>query len=495
MISNISYSPETFYDYYTQSKYFDKDSDTFPVLFLDAVKITENISYLKSLQNQIAENLKIYTIIGLIYDKQNSLQSLNDFSNNFLDIYFNNTNINIRKNSLFALFKIIDGEFVLISGENITSEINTNEIKQKIKINIENKNYTNAIENLLDNILDYQTLIKANNGMTRDAKILIAIFAVVVFACLIIIIVCIVLCILTEIEANTREKLLQKITNYLNSINIDNANPFRLIKDNCILCLEKIEEKNIHDINLNPVNINEGDQNKTKRNSLELAGNQIKMKENINNNLEKNPASDVRLKVKIIENQKENPSINFSNQKDFTNLAIVNDNKLNLSSNKNILNDINQNKNNDKNKENPSPEVNNKCNSLKCKHHFHKKCIEKWFKKYKICPLCRERFELEWNGVIIRKKIVNIICDHYYDYLKNYKFDVNNIEIKYTKIITLNDNSDNADINTGASTIAHNCLSRCCMWGSFYCILDFLISKIIGLFTLIIKFCKECCDR
>ena len=38
---------------------------------------------------------------------------------------------------------------------------------------------------------------------------------------------------------------------------------------------------------------------------------------------------------------------------------------------------------------------NYKCNELKrtlpkCKHYFHKKCIDKWFKKNATCPICRD---------------------------------------------------------------------------------------------------------
>lgn len=35
--------------------------------------------------------------------------------------------------------------------------------------------------------------------------------------------------------------------------------------------------------------------------------------------------------------------------------------------------------------------INTNCDlkKLKCNHIFHKKCIDKWFKKHKKCPICR----------------------------------------------------------------------------------------------------------
>ena len=492
-ILTTPYSPESFYDFYKISKYLNKESDTFPVSFLDAVKITEKTSELKSLQNKISQNLNIYTIIGLIYDKQDTSQSLTDFSNDFLDLYFNETDINIRKNSLFALFKVIDGEFVVISGDNITSKIYTNEIKQKMEKSIENKNYTNAIENFLNGILESEQT-KTNNGITTEAKIIFVVFGIVVFALLIIIISCIVMCVRTENVNKSIQNLLNKIEKYLNSISIDYANPCQLVKDTCILCLEKIVENENNEFNFSPKVNKEDEQNDImKKNTMKLSNNQIKIHENINNNnMDNNPASDVRLEVKVIENQNENPSIISSNQKDFTNLAIINENKLNLPNDNNNINDINQNVNNNVNNniniDNPLPVINN---NIKCKHHFHKKCIEKWLNKYNVCPLCRERFELEWDGITIRRKVLNIMND-YYDFLKNYKFDIETQEIKYTKIIILQGNANN--YNNDISHVEMNsCLSRCCMCGSLYCVMDFIVSKIFGLCIIIIELLRQCC--
>ena len=516
-ISTTSYSPKSFYDYYKTSKKNDNIYDTFPIELIDAVKIAEETSTLKSMQIQISQDLQVYTTIGLIYDKLNSSQSLSDFSNDFLDIYYNKNNIAKRNNSLFALFKIKDGEFVVITGDNITSDLYTNEIKEKMEKSIENKNYTGAIENFLNGLLEYADKIQASRGMTRDAKILISVLGVAAFSLLIIIIVCVIWCVRSEIDTNNKEKLLKRIEKFLNGINMDYVNPCLLTKDTCMICLEKLEEIDSCGVNLKPVvrpapvpiasgpvipvvpiapvavvpiGGNEVDQNKL-GNTIKNENNQTRIQENGNNNMDNNPASDVRLEVKIIENQEENPSIISANQKDFSNLGI-NENKLGLSNNKSISNDININKNinNNINMGNPKPTVNNSINSFHCRHRFHKNCIEKFIIKYNVCPLCRERFELEWNGIIIRKKVVNILKD-YYEYLKNFKFDVDTKEIKYTQIIIARE--ENAHDVRLDNEIAISCLNRCCMWGPFYWFMNFILSKILSLCVLLIECCKECC--
>lgn len=41
--------------------------------------------------------------------------------------------------------------------------------------------------------------------------------------------------------------------------------------------------------------------------------------------------------------------------------------------------------------------LNNNHISLPCKHHFHEKCIMRWFDSKHECPLCREKYRLVLN--------------------------------------------------------------------------------------------------
>ena len=47
--------------------------------------------------------------------------------------------------------------------------------------------------------------------------------------------------------------------------------------------------------------------------------------------------------------------------------------------------------------------------SLKCKHHFHEKCIDKWIKNNSSCPLCREKIKNPKDENNKNEEILNTI--------------------------------------------------------------------------------------
>ena len=337
-ISSKIYTPNSLKNFYDISIKNTKD-DTFPNIFLDPEKYIRSVSDLINLQEEILNQNKIYTLIGVISNFQGSLEK---FAYKFTQIFYDN-NITYINNSITIIYSMTKREIWITTGDTARREYNNsiiNYLLYKTKTKLKNNKVRKGFKKLLRGIL-YIENTKNRLANSKKYAIISSILSTLSWIFLLFFIYFAIRkyykgkcfdCFYKKRELTiTEQAYFKNLEQFLNNINKNKTFQNDIFTDNCIICLTSLNKNIIIDT--------VQELNNLKSNDFNLSNNQLSISE-----------------------QK------ISNQE-----------------------------NDDMTKK-----------TLECGHSFHKKCIEEWLKKVKICPLCKEHFEIPIDSENAQKKIMNI---------------------------------------------------------------------------------------
>ena len=374
-----TFTPESFYTFYKNNSQnlaqniSINDKYSLPnYILIDSNNSIQDKTTLLEIQNRIYKTLSVHVIIEIIDEiEESDTMNLPKFSERFIQIFYNDI-IDLIDNSISIVLDISKKDFLMVPGqitkEKFTDEV-INEILNGVNEKIEDNKYDDALFLMLDNILNVENIRKR---IYKDNVVIYIISIVVAFFILIILIIlstmyyrgkCFNWCYKKEQVIISERVYVKNLEKFLNIIDNDNNSGLmqqkEICKNYCIICLEHF----IDDIIPDQIKIHNYSMNTGKNKNIPIIKNSLSF-DNDNFSREK---LDIKSQDELIHVKTHYDKIDNNSEINFK-IKIV----------------------------------------LKCGHSFHKKCIDEWMKIQKKCPICKEKLDKVKNGIIFRKKIVNI---------------------------------------------------------------------------------------
>ena len=284
--SSDIYTPSSL-KYYYDVLIKNTEYDTFPNIFLDPEDYISSFSDLIKLQQKISRRNKINTLFGVISDFQGSLEN---FTEEFAQIFYEN-DTKLFDNSMTIIYSVTKKE-IWISTGNITklkyNNTTINYLLSRINRKLKSNKLRRAFKKLLKSILyikkTKKKAVKIKRDTTTSYLYYIAFLALILLFLFIIIRIyycgkCFDCCYKKRELTVIEQDYIKNLEQFLNNIDKNIITQNEICTNNCIICLNSLNQNNISTI--------EQEISIVKSDDLNLSKNQLSMNNQDNSDMSK----------------------------------------------------------------------------------------------------------------------------------------------------------------------------------------------------------------